>query len=139
MLQKVRTDKWLWSVRLFKSRSMAADACRNNRVRVNEIIAKPSHLLTPGDVIHIKKNGFNLTYKVLQLLDKRVSASLAAPCLEDLTPPEELNKYREWFVGKSGVEYREKGDGRPTKKDRREIDEFKSFYFEIDDIIEDKI
>ena len=134
VIHKVRIDKWLWSVRIFKSRSMAADACRTNRVRVNNQTARPSTLITPYDIIQLKKNGFNLTYKVLSLLDKRVSASLAAPCFEDLTPAEELNKYKEWFIGKAGAEFREKGEGRPTKKDRREIEEFKTFYFDIDDL-----
>lgn len=137
VMHKVRIDKWLWSVRFFKSRSMAADACRTNRVRVNDQIARPSSLITLNDIIQVKKNGFNLTCKVLSLLDKRVSASLAAPCFEDLTPAEELNKYKEWFVGKAGTEFREKGEGRPTKKDRREIEEFKTFYFDIDELTED--
>ncbi len=132
-LKKVRIDKWLWSVRLFKSRSMATDACKSSRVKSKGITVKPSFLLSMGDIIELKKNGFNLTFKVNHLLDKRVSAILAAPCFDDLTSQEELDKYKAWFVGKGGTEYRDRGEGRPTKKNRREIDEFKDMYFDEDD------
>ncbi len=127
MLKKVRIDKWLWSVRIFKSRSMATDACKSSKIKVGEQNVKPSYLLKRDEIVHVKKNGFNLTFKVIDLLEKRVSATLAQPCYEDLTPPEEMNKYNEWFVGKGRPESREKGAGRPTKKDRREIDRFKDF------------
>ena len=133
-LKKVRIDKWLWSVRLFKSRSMATDACKAGKIKLKGSSIKPSYLLMAGEIIEVKKNGFNLTFKVNQLLEKRVSASLAAPCFDDLTPLEELNKYKEWFVGKSGAEFRERGDGRPTKKERREIDDFKDMYFDEEDV-----
>ena len=93
MLKKVRIDKWLWSVRIFKSRSMATDACKSSKVKVGEQNIKPSYLLQRGETVLVKKNGFNLTFKVIDLLEKRVSAVLAQPCYEDLTPPEELNKY----------------------------------------------
>ncbi|MBK8346408.1 MAG: RNA-binding S4 domain-containing protein [Saprospiraceae bacterium] len=132
-LKKVRLDKWLWAVRLFKSRTMSTDACKSGKVKAKGLNLKPSYLLAAGEVIEVKKNGFNLTFKVNQLLEKRVSAVLAAPCFDDLTPPEELNKYKEWFVGKSGSEYRDRGEGRPTKKDRREIDDFKEMYFDEED------
>lgn len=132
-LKKVRVDKWLWSVRLFKSRSMATDACKAGKIKINGSNLKPSYLLQQNEVIEVKKNGFNLLFKVNQLLEKRVSAVLAAPCFEDLTPPDELNKYKDWFVGKSGTEFRDKGEGRPTKKERRDIDEFKDMYFEDED------
>ena len=131
-LNKVRLDKWLWAVRLFKSRTMATDACKAGKVKIKGISLKPSFLLMVGETIELKKNGFNLTFKVNQLLEKRVSAVLAAPCFDDLTPQEELNKYKDWFVGKSGTEIRERGEGRPTKKDRREIDDFKGMYFDED-------
>lgn len=128
--QKVRIDKWLWAVRLYKSRTMASDACKAGKVKSGGHLLKPSNVIVAGDILEIKKNGFNLTFKVNHLIQKRVSATLAAPCFDDLTPVEELNKYKDWFVGKSGVEYRERGDGRPTKKERREIDDFKEMYFE---------
>ena len=127
MLKKVRIDKWLWSVRIFKSRSMATDACKSGKIKIGEQNVKPSYLLQREEIISVKKNGFDLSFKVVDLLDKRVSAVLAQPCYEDLTPPEELNKYKDWFVGKGRPEVREKGTGRPTKRERREIDKFKDY------------
>jgi len=127
MLKKIRIDKWLWSVRIFKSRSMATDACKSGKIKIGEQNVKPSYLLKRGEIIAVKKNGFDLSFKVVDLLEKRVSAVLAQPCYEDLTPPEELNKYKDWFVGKGRPEVREKGTGRPTKRDRREIDKFKDY------------
>ena len=132
-LNKVRLDKWLWAVRLFKSRTMATDACKAGKIKLNGHSLKPSYLIIVGETIEVKKNGFNLIFKVNQLLEKRVSAVLAAPCFDDLTPADELNKYRDWFTGKAGAEFRDRGEGRPTKKDRREIDEFKDMYFDEDD------
>ncbi|MEM6321842.1 MAG: RNA-binding S4 domain-containing protein [Bacteroidota bacterium] len=127
MLKKVRIDKWLWSVRIFKSRSMATDACKAHKVKIDGKNVKPSYLVQRDEVVAVRKNGFDLTFKVVDLIDKRVSATLAQPCYEDLTSAEELNKYNDWFVGKAKPEVREKGAGRPTKKDRREIDRFKDF------------
>ena len=132
-LNKVRLDKWLWAVRLFKSRTIATDACKAGKIKLNGHSLKPSYLIIVGETIEVKKNGFNLIFKVNQLLEKRVSAVLAAPCFDDLTPADELNKYRDWFTGKAGAEFRDRGEGRPTKKDRREIDEFKDMYFDEDD------
>ena len=132
-LNKVRLDKWLWAVRLFKSRTIATDACKAGKIKLNGHSLKPSYLITVGETIEVKKNGFNLIFKVNQLLEKRVSAVLAAPCFDDLTSADELNKYRDWFTGKAGAEFRDRGEGRPTKKDRREIDEFKDMYFDEDD------
>ena len=125
MLKKVRVDKWLWSVRIFKSRSMATDACKSGKVKINEVNVKPSYLLQREEVVHVKKNGFNMVYKVIDLLDRRVSATLAEPCYENHTPEEELNKYNAWYIGKARPEMRERGAGRPTKRERREIDRFK--------------
>jgi ribosome-associated heat shock protein Hsp15 len=126
---KVRIDKWLWSVRIFKSRNIATDACRSNRVKIKEINVKPSYLVREGEIVAIKKEGFQLTFKVVRLIDKRVSAALAQPCYENLTPEGELNKYKDWFIGKATPERREKGAGRPTKRERREIETFKDDFF----------
>lgn len=125
MLKKVRIDKWLWSVRIFKSRSQATDACKSGKVKIDENNVKPSYLLQRDEVIHVKKNGFNMVFKAVDLLEKRVSATLAEPCYENLTPADELNKYNAWYVGKARPEIREKGSGRPTKRERRDIDRFK--------------
>lgn len=126
MSNKVRIDKWLWSVRIFKSRTLATDACKMGRVRIALLPVKPSYLLQEGEEITVKKEGFNLVFKALQLIEKRVGAPIAVTCFEDLTTEEEKNKYNAWFSGGAPVpEKRERGTGRPTKKERREIDDFK--------------
>ena len=138
-MESMRVDKWLWTVRIFKSRTLAADACKSGKVRLVKGLAKPASTVAPGDIVEVKKNGFDLKFKVLSLLKSRVGAPIAATCYEDQTPQEELNKYKDWFVGKSGVEYRERGTGRPTKKERREIDEFKDENFSYDWFDEEEI
>ena len=124
-LQKVRVDKWLWAVRIFKSRTMASNACKSNKVSLGEQTLKPSFSVERGMVLNVKKDGYNLTYKVVDLLEKRVSAKLAEPCYENLTPESELNKFKNWYLHNTAAEIREKGVGRPTKRDRRDIDKFK--------------
>lgn len=124
---KTRVDKWLWAVRIFKSRSMAADACKNGKVKhENGSILKASSNVQIGDILYVRKDHFNLSFKVLEIIDKRVSAKLAEPCYENLTSQEELNKFKNWFINSHAAEFREKGSGRPTKKERRVIDEFKT-------------
>ncbi len=128
-MSKVRIDKWLWSVRIYKSRTIATDACKNGRVKIGETVVKPASLLGEGDIVTVKKDGFNFTFKTLQLLEKRVGAPIAVTCYEDITPEEEKNKYNNWFLnGMPAAEKREKGAGRPTKKERRDIDDFKINY-----------
>jgi ribosome-associated heat shock protein Hsp15 len=124
-MEKVRIDKWLWSVRIFKSRTIAADAIKAGKVKIGEQVAKPSDQVSAGQTVYVRKEGFNLEFLVKKLIEKRVGAPLARECYENLTPAEELNKYNDWFIGKSGVERRERGAGRPTKKERREIEQFK--------------
>ena len=123
----VRIDKWLWSVRIFKSRTMATDACKSGKVRINELSVKPSSSVDVNDKVYVRKNGFNLEYQVLELIQKRVGAPIAQKCYINLTPEEELNKFNDWYIGKAKAEIREKGAGRPTKKDRREIDDYKNY------------
>lgn len=128
MLKKVRIDKWLWSVRIFKSRTLATDACKSGKVKIEDTSVKPSYMLQREEIVQVHKNGFHLQFKVVDLIQKRVSAPLAQVCYKDLTPEEELNKYNDWYIGKGGVERREKGAGRPTKKERRIIDKYKDNY-----------
>lgn len=128
--EKVRIDKWLWSVRIFKSRSLATDMCKSGNVKAADKTVKASYLVAVGDTLTVKKNGFNMVYKVTGIITKRVSAPLAIVNYENLTSEEELNKYNSWFIGKAKPEIREKGMGRPTKRERREIDDFKSHMFE---------
>lgn len=126
-LEKVRVDKWLWAVRIFKSRTLATAACKSNKVMLNDVALKPSSTVQRGMTIHVKKEGYNMVYKIVDLLEKRVSAVLAEPCYENLTPEEELNKFKDWYLfNKGNVEVREKGTGRPTKRDRRNMDKFKN-------------
>jgi len=129
---KVRIDKWLWSVRIFKSRSLATEACKSGNVKVADTSVKPSHLVVRGDHLTVKKNGFNMEYEVVDLIVKRVSAPLAQACYNDITPESELNKYKSWFIGKARAEMREKGAGRPTKRERRDIDLYKENQFEAE-------
>lgn len=129
-MKKVRIDKWLWSVRIFKSRTLATNACKSGRVKVEQAPIKASGSVEVGQTVQVRKNGFDLEFRVLKLIEKRVGATLAVECYEDLTPPEELNKFRNWFVGKGQSEVRAKGTGRPTKKDRRELSDYKNFMYE---------
>jgi ribosome-associated heat shock protein Hsp15 len=124
-MDKVRIDKWLWAVRIFKSRTLSADVVKKGKVKINGEAVKPSSNVTVGDRVRVQKNGFDLELEVKKLLNKRVGAPLAVTCYADHTPAEELNKYKDWFVGKSKGEFREKGTGRPTKRERRDLEAFK--------------
>lgn len=133
MSDKVRIDKWLWAVRIFKSRTLANNAVKTGKVKIEEKNVKPSYQVVAGETISVRKNGFNLTFLIKEIIKKRVSATLAAPCYEDLTPDDEKNKYKDWYIGKAQAEIRSKGMGRPTKRERREIDGYKEeSYFEWD-------
>ena len=118
--EETRIDKFLWSVRIYKSRSIAADACRNNRVTVNSVHAKSSRTVSPGDMITVRKMPVIYSYRVIDIPRSRVGAPLVKNYLEDLTPPEERSK----IEVKAGLStgYRQRGSGRPTKKERRSID-----------------
>ena len=132
-MDKVRVDKWLWSVRIFKSRTISTTACKAGKIRINESTLKPSAQIEVGQTIRVKKGGFNFEFKVLKLIEKRVSAKIAVDCYDNITPEEEMRKYENWYVGKSQPERRERGAGRPTKKERRDIEEFKFDYFDFDE------
>lgn len=119
-MNEVRIDKYLWSIRVFKTRSEATDACKGGKVRVNGNDIKPSRDVKVGDVIVVRKGAVTYTYKVLALIDKRQGAALVSQYAENLTPEEELAKLKapvETFFLK-----RDRGTGRPTKKDRRQMD-----------------
>jgi len=131
-VEKVRIDRWLWSVRIFKSRSLATDACKTRKVKIDGKPLKPSHLLKGGEILQVQKAGFNLVLEVVKLINKRVSAVLAEPCYNNLTSQEELDKYKNWFIGKGSAEKREKGTGRPTKRERRDLEQFKDETFFLD-------
>jgi ribosome-associated heat shock protein Hsp15 len=115
-----RIDKWLWAVRIFKTRSLATSACRDGQVTIGGQAVKPSRDVKVGDLIQAKTGEITRTIKVLKFLDRRVGAQVAKEYAEDLTPASEYEKARE--PNFRPFNYRPKGSGRPTKKERRDID-----------------
>jgi ribosome-associated heat shock protein Hsp15 len=115
-----RLDKWLWAVRIFKSRSLASDACRAGSVAVNELPAKPARDVRPGELVTVRQGLVLRTLRVLGVPRSRVGAKLVSDFCTDLTPREELEKARQRTV--QDLLAREKGSGRPTKRDRRLLD-----------------
>ncbi|HNW90813.1 MAG TPA: RNA-binding S4 domain-containing protein [Bacteroidales bacterium] len=119
-IPKIRIDKWLWAVRIFKTRSLATEACRNGKISISGHTIKASREVNLNDVINIRQQQMTKTIKVIALLDKRVSAKLVPQFMEDLTPATEYEKV-ETIKAVSFI-YRPKGTGRPTKKERRDIE-----------------
>lgn len=119
-LVKARIDRWLWAVRLFKTRSLAAEACRGGKIRVREDKVKPSYSVKAGETVTIQLGPITKTIRVLGVIEKRVGAKLVPDYLEDLTPPEEYELLR--MTAAQNVLRRDRGTGRPTKRDRREIE-----------------
>ena len=119
-MEGLRIDKYLWAVRVYKTRSIATDACRNGRVKVNSQAVKPSHEVKIDEEISINLHTFTKTLKVTALLQNRVSAALAPNYMQDLTPPEEYDKQK--LRHEMNQEFRPRGTGRPTKKERRMIE-----------------
>ncbi len=117
---EVRLDKYLWAVRIFKTRSDAADAVRNNRVLVNDAYAKPSREVKEGDIISVKRTLVTYTYRVKALVINRQPANKVIDYCENITPESELAKLN--TPRETIFVFRERGTGRPTKKERREID-----------------
>lgn len=117
-----RIDKYLWAVRLCKTRSLAADMVKAGKVLVNDEVVKASREIKPGDKLSVKKNTATFTYEVVELLDKRVGAKLVDQYLRDITPVEEVEKYKEYQMAQQ--QYRQSGFGKPSKKDRRSINKF---------------
>jgi ribosome-associated heat shock protein Hsp15 len=121
---KTRIDKYLWAIRVFKTRSLASDACKAGRVKLENQSIKASYLVKPGDVIYIQKDQQKKIVKVIEVLDKRVDASTAQKFYNDLSPVNDTPKLFSVFT--VPVLKRDRGTGRPTKKDRREIDDIQS-------------
>ena len=115
-----RLDKWLWAVRIFKTRGLATDACRAGAVEVNQQPAKPAREVRQGETIIVKQGLVIRTLKVVGIPRSRVGAKLVAGFCTDLTPPEEFEKQHQQRL--QHVLAREKGSGRPTKRDRRDLD-----------------
>lgn len=119
---EARLDKWLWAARIYKTRTLAADACKNGRITINGAAAKPSRTVKDGDKVSVKKSPVTYTFLVKQAIEKRVGARLLPDILENITPPEQYELLEMSRI--SGFVDRARGTGRPTKKDRRALDDF---------------
>ncbi|MCI7337784.1 MAG: RNA-binding S4 domain-containing protein [Bacteroidales bacterium] len=117
-----RVDKWLWAVRVFKTRSLAADACKKGRVLMQGVAVKPSRELKVGDVLQVRRNPIIYTFKVVALTQNRVGAKLVPQFMENVTAPDQLELLEVLKLDQSNR--RAKGLGRPTKKERRDLDDF---------------
>jgi ribosome-associated heat shock protein Hsp15 len=119
-IKNIRIDKFLWSVRIYKTRSIASDECRKGRIIIGEVQVKPSRVVLANEIITVKKPPVVYSYRVIEPIENRVSAKLVTNFIEDLTPDDEKAKLN--IRDSIGIVYREKGTGRPTKKERRQID-----------------
>ncbi len=119
----MRIDKWLWHVRAFKSRTLATDACNGGKVKLNERSVKPAHEVSVGDTVQFRNTAGLKIFKVAMLIERRVSPEVAKTCYEDLSPPPEKNEK----LPSAFYKYpkRERGAGRPTKKERRDMDKWR--------------
>lgn len=126
-MEGIRIDKWLWAVRVFKTRSLAAAACKGGRVKIDGQNVKASREVKEGETISISLTSYTRTLKVKALLNNRVGAKLVDDYIEDLTPREEYDK--EKLKRELNLEYRQRGEGRPTKKERRVIERLKKYKF----------
>ena len=123
---KLRYDKFIWSVRLSKTRAHAAEAIAKGKTRVNGQQIKPSREANVGDFIQLHRNTAVFSYKIIALTDKRIGAKLAHDFIENTTPQEEIDKFEQYLLSQKS--YRINGDGKPSKKDRRDLDDFKENY-----------
>ncbi|MBR1890031.1 MAG: RNA-binding S4 domain-containing protein [Alloprevotella sp.] len=121
-MSEARIDKWLWAVRIYKTRTIAADACKNSRVRINDAVVKPSRMVKVGDTVSVRKPPITYTFRVKQAIENRVGARFVPDMLENITPPEQYDILEMSRI--SGFVNRARGMGRPTKKERRDLDDF---------------
>lgn len=139
---EARLDKWLWAARIFKTRSIAADACKNGRVTMGGVKQKASKMIKEGDVVDVRKQPVTYSFKVLKAIQNRVGAKLVPEVLENVTTKEQLELLEMNRI--SGFVDRARGTGRPTKKERRELDDFiqpaffGDFDFDFDDEEDDE-
>lgn len=119
-LEKVRIDRWLWAVRLFKTRGQAAEACRGGKVHIAEERVKPSRMVKGGELVLVSKDDILREVRVTGLLEKRIGAKRVPEFMEDLTPPERFERQKETLA--QAILKRDAGAGRPTKRDRRQIE-----------------
>lgn len=135
MANDQRVDKWLWAMRVFKTRTIATEECKKGRVSIGAdastaVTAKPSRTIKVGDIVHVRKPPVQYTFKVLQLSNNRLGARLVPEYLENLTPKEQYDILD--VVRISGFVDRQKGLGRPTKRDARELSRFRDEAFDGD-------
>ena len=136
-MPEARIDKWMWAARIFKTRTIAAEACKKGRIYINGAQAKPARMIKPGDPIQVKRPPITSSFKVIQAIEKRVGAKLVPEIMENVTTPDQYELLEMSKI--SGFVNRAKGTGRPTKKDRRDLDEFftpeyiDDFDFDFDD------
>ncbi|MCL1937475.1 MAG: RNA-binding S4 domain-containing protein [Candidatus Azobacteroides sp.] len=123
-MNEIRIDKWMWATRIFKTRTIAMEACKKNRVMVNGTVVKPSRMIKVGDTIQVRKPPMTYSFKALDLTANRVGAKLVPSYLENVTPPEQYELLELQKI--SGFVDRVRGTGRPTKKERRDLDSFSS-------------
>ena len=138
-MDSARIDKWLWAARIFKTRSIAADACKNGRVTKNGMTVKPSHMVKVGEVVSVKKPPVTYSFRILKTIEQRVGAKLIPEIYENVTDPKQYELLEMSRI--SGFVDRARGTGRPTKKDRRAIDAFVDpalFGFDDDDDWDDE-
>ena len=128
---EVRIDKWMWAVRIFKTRTISTDACKKGRVSVNNVIVKPSRTIKVGDVVDVRKPPVTYSFKVIGLIENRVGAKLVPEYMENVTPKSQLDLLD--IVKISGFIDRRKGLGRPTKREGRELSKFTEEAFLFDD------
>lgn len=133
-MSEARIDKWLWAARIFKTRSMAAAACKKGQISMNGAQLKPSRTIKAGDIINVKKPPVTYSFKVKQCIEKRVGAKLIPEILENVTPPEQYELLEMNRI--SGFVNRARGTGRPTKKDRRSLEQFTTPEY-LDDLLFD--
>ena len=119
---EARIDKWLWGARIFKTRTIAADACKNGRVAVNGISVKPSRMVKVDDVINVRKPPITYSFRILKAIEQRVGAKMLPEIYENVTSPDQYELLEMTRI--SGFVDRARGTGRPTKKDRRQMDAF---------------
>ena len=132
MAEQARIDKWLWAARIFKTRSLAADACKNGRVSINNVNVKPSHMVKVGDTVNVRKPPVTYSFKILKTIEQRVGAKLIPEIYENVTAPHQYELLEMNRI--SGFVDRARGTGRPTKKERRALDAFIGPTFEKDSI-----
>lgn len=122
MAEEARIDKWLWAARIFKTRSIAADACKNGRVTVGGTNVKPSRMVKVGETVSVRKPPITYSFKILQAIEQRVGAKLIPQVYENVTTPDQYELLEMTRI--SGFVDRARGTGRPTKKERRSLDAF---------------